>query len=106
MAEQLGEQTGGEICLFHCVRDESEAVGQAQLSKLAEQTDGFDYVLFTSNDGGRLDAAKLQERVEFDLNGAHMMFCGPPPLRAAIVSGLKDAGKKLASVKYELFEFR
>ncbi|MEP1206581.1 MAG: ferric reductase-like transmembrane domain-containing protein [Rhizobiaceae bacterium] len=106
MAEELGNELASNICLVHCVRDSSEAVGSAQLSATANQVANFSYVMFASSEEGRMDAEKLQERVGFDLDGAAMMFCGPPPLRSAIIGGLKAMNKKLASVKYELFEFR
>ena len=66
----------------------------------------FYYVVFASDADGRLDAEKLKDRVPFELDGAAMMFCGPPPLRLAIVDGLKKMGKKFSAVKFELFEFR
>ena len=106
MAEELGNELTSNICLVHCVRDTSEAVGSAQLSATANHIANFSYVLYASNAEGRMDAEKLQERVTFDLDGATMMFCGPPLLRSAIIGGLKNLNKKLASVKYELFEFR
>ena len=55
---------------------------------------------------GRIDIDKLMDKVPFDIDGAGLWFCGPPPLRVAIEKGMKSKGKRFASVKYELFEFR
>ncbi len=106
MAQELDNSLSQEVCLFHCVRDAGEAVDQQALLSKVEEVDKFSYILFSSDEEGRLDAQKLTDLVDFEIDGASMMFCGPPPLRLAITKGLKNMGKKLSSVKFELFEFR
>ena len=81
MAQNLDGSLTQDVCLFHCVRDVSEAVDQAALTKKAAEVNNFSYVLFSSDDNGRLDASKLVQQIGFELNGASLMFCGPPPLR-------------------------
>ena len=59
-----------------------------------------------SQAAGRIDAEKLAASAPFDLDGADLWFCGPPPLREAIVKGLKKAGNRLKRIEFERFEFR
>ena len=106
MAQDLPADLQQDVCLLHCVRDVSEAINGEMLKAKAAETAKFSYVVFASDADGRLDAEKLKDRVPFELDGAAMMFCGPPPLRLAVVDGLKKMGKKFSAVKFELFEFR
>ena len=106
MAESLTETISQKICLVHVVSEAQEAIDQEILQAVMNRTDDFHYVLHIGNEDGRLDAEKLVDKVPFELDGAGMWFCGPPPLRKAIESGMKKLGKKLSFVKYELFEFR
>lgn len=106
MAESLSPQEKRNIHLVHCVRDSSEAVDDAMLAAKSQEVANFSFVLHDSQTAGRIDAEKLVAGAPFDLNGADLWFCGPPPLRQAIVAGLSKAGKKLGRVEYERFEFR
>ncbi len=106
MAESLSPQEKRNIHLVHCVRDASEAVDDALLFSKSQEVANFSFVLHDSQAAGRIDADKLVAGAPFDLNGADLWFCGPPPLRQAIVTGLSKAGKKLGRVEYERFEFR
>ena len=72
----------------------------------AEDVPGFSFSLHDSKADGRLDAEKLVAAVPFEIDRSDLWFCGPPGLRIAIVNGLKKAGKRLARVEYERFEFR
>lgn len=106
MADALAKDEKRQIHLVHCVRDASEAVRDRPLAEKAAEVPGFTFTLFDSVASGRIDAEKLKSLVPFDLNGAELWFCGPPPLREAIVKGLKSAGVRLSRVEYERFEFR
>ncbi|MCC2096581.1 MAG: ferredoxin reductase family protein, partial [Hyphomicrobiales bacterium] len=106
MADSLKEDNGRQIHLVHCVRDSSEAVRADALSAKAAEVEGFSFSLHDSASDGRIDAAKLAEGAPFELNGADLWFCGPPPLRLAIVEGLKQAGQKLRRIEFERLEFR
>ncbi len=106
MAQKLDSGLQQDVCLFHCVRNDTEAIDRALLEKKAGEVERFSYVLYASDDAGRLDAEKLRDLTSIELDGAALMFCGPPPLRLAIVNGLKGLGKKFSAMKFELFEFR
>ncbi|MFZ1813714.1 MAG: ferric reductase-like transmembrane domain-containing protein [Rhizobiaceae bacterium] len=106
MAESLLEGEKRKIHLVHCVRDGSEAVRSSELEEAARKVPGFSFQLHDSAVAGRIDSAKLEQALPFEVNGSELWFCGPPPLREAIVSGFKKAGRKLAGIEFERFEFR
>ena len=106
MAQALKPDDDRKICLVHAVGSSDDLIDRDQLEGVTNSTDGFHYVPYISSEEGRLDAEKLAERVPFELDGAGMWFCGPPPLRKAIEAGAKKLGKRFSLVKYELFEFR
>ncbi|MBL4731038.1 MAG: ferric reductase-like transmembrane domain-containing protein [Rhizobiaceae bacterium] len=106
MAKGLKPDLEQKICLVHCVRNAEEAIEGEMLLSQAKSIENFQYVLFDSKTSGRIDTEKLGEIADFDLDGAEMLFCGPPPLRAAIVSGMKKQKIKFSRVRFELFEFR
>lgn len=106
MAEALTPDDDRKICLVHAVATSDDIIDSEALRAVTNSTDNFHYVPYISSEEGRLDAEKLAKRVPFELDGAGMWFCGPPPLRKAIEAGAKKLGKKFSLVKYELFEFR
>jgi predicted ferric reductase len=106
MADALKSDHGRQIHLVHCVRDANEAVRAETLAEKASQVPGFSFVLHDSAAAGRIDAERLAASAPFDLNGADLWFCGPPPLREAIVKGLRKAGRRLKRIEFERFEFR
>jgi predicted ferric reductase len=106
MADSLVAGEKRRIHLVHCVRDATEAVRAEELRKKAAEVPTFTFELYDSAKSGRIDAEKLKKSAPFDLNGADLWFCGPPPLREAMAQGLAKAGVKLARVEYERFEFR
>lgn len=106
MADSLKADEKRQIHLVHCVRDASEAVRADVLAAKASEVPAFSFHLHDSTEAGRIDADKLANSAPFDVNGADLWFCGPPPLRHAIVQGLKKAGRRLRRVEFERFEFR
>jgi predicted ferric reductase len=106
MAASLKPDEKRQIHLVHCVRDATEAVDAEMLAAKAAEVGSFSFQLFDSAASGRIDAEKLCAGAPFDLHGADLWFCGPPPLREAIVAGLRKLGKRLARIEYERFEFR
>jgi predicted ferric reductase len=67
---------------------------------------GFKLVLHCSDTDGRFDAAKLVSYLPFEPASASFWFCGPAPMRDALLKGLKALGKAPGSVHFERFEFR
>jgi len=106
MAESLTPDEKRKIHLVHCVKDSTEAVDADILARKMKEVPNFSFHLHDSKLAGRIDADKLAAGTPFEMDGADLWFCGPPPLRDAIVAGLRKAGRKLARVEFELFEFR
>ena len=106
MAASLKPDERRQIHLVHVVKDAKEAVDDAVLFAKAQEIGNFSFVLHDTTASGRIDADKLRAGVPFELSGADLWFCGPPPLREAIVNGLRKAGCRLRRVEFERFEFR
>ncbi|MGO4623589.1 ferredoxin reductase family protein [Ensifer sp. 2TAB8] len=106
MARHLKGDEGQEIHMVYCVRDRREAIGLETFEAQAEKLGNFSFVLHDSSMDGRLDAAKLATGSAIDPAEADLWFCGPPPLREAIVKGLKELGKGPRRVEFEQFQFR
>ena len=106
MARHLKGDEGQEIHMVYCVRDRREAIGLETFEGQAQKLGNFSFVLHDSSVDGRLDAAKLATGSAIDPTEADLWFCGPPPLREAIVKGLKDLGKRPRRVEFEQFQFR
>ena len=105
MAEKLQPGAGRKIHLVHVVGDEAEAVGQESFAACAARCPDFSYTLYESKKQGRIDADRLIALAGFELDRNDLWFCGPYPLRAALVEGLKAKGKK-PILHFERFEFR
>ena len=105
MLESVPVSETRQVHLIYCVKNANEAVGVETLESAAERVEKFSYTLHDSSKR-RLDADLLTELVGFDVSGADLWFCGPAPLRKAIESGLKKAGKAPARVEFERFQFR
>ncbi|MNL48337.1 2-halobenzoate 1,2-dioxygenase electron transfer component [compost metagenome] len=106
MARHLKGNEGQDIHMVYCVRDRKEAIGLETFEAQAEKLGNFSFVLHDSATEGRLDAAKLAAGSRIDPAEADLWFCGPAPLREAIVKGLKELGKKPLRVEFEQFQFR
>ncbi len=106
MAQGLKPDEKRKIHLVHCVRDGDEAVEAEMLRQKAGEIPNFSFRLHDSKADGRIDAEKLAAGAPFDLAGCDLWFCGPPPLREAILAGLAKGGKKPGRVEFERFEFR
>ncbi|MGY3439201.1 MULTISPECIES: ferredoxin reductase family protein [unclassified Marinovum] len=105
-ADSLSADEPRTIKLVYCVNAPEEAVGLDRLRAAERRCSGFELDLHVSKTDGRLTAQVLADKVSFDLTKAGFWFCGPAPMRSALLSGLKTLGKYPASVHFEEFEFR
>lgn len=94
------------IHLYYCIGKEDEAVGLERIKAAAERSDSFTYTLYVSANEGRFSANQIVENSPVDASASSLWFCGPGPMREAIVADLKKAGKTPKGVHYEKFEFR
>ncbi|WP_461425985.1 ferredoxin reductase family protein [Gymnodinialimonas sp.] len=105
-AEALAPDMEGEITLIHAVPSQSAAVGADRLRDVERRVPGFSYHLHASDTASRLTGAIVLDHLPFDLSQADMWFCGPAPLRKALQSQFKAAGKSPRRIHFERFEFR
>ena len=105
-ADSIDETNTYDIQLFYCVRTQEDVVGLDRLKAAATRSSKFKYTIFESTTDGRFDASQIIDRSELDPSNASFWFCGPAAMRAAILSGLKRAGKSPKGVHYEKFDFR
>lgn len=106
VAQSIAADPGRQVHLFHCVRNEDEAVDRERLGALARDFPHFGFTLHASAHAGRLGAARIMEACGFDPAGAELWFCGPAAMREALVKDLAGQGKSPARVEFERFEFR
>lgn len=105
-ADHLKPEDAEQITMIYCLRNPEEGVALERLRAAETRVPGFKLVLHCSDTDGRFDAAKLVSYLSFEPASASFWFCGPAPMREALVKGLKAAGKNPASIHFERFEFR
>jgi predicted ferric reductase len=105
-ADSLNDDNKRDIALVYCVGKMEEAVGLDRLYAAQKRTNGFKLHLHISEDAGRMDAKKLVDIVPFEITKAGFWFCGPAPMREAIIKDLRTVAKTPRSVHFEEFEFR
>lgn len=97
---------GKEIHLFYCVREREEALYIDEMEALAAQVDDVHIHLITSNDGGRLTADRVAERISQTPAEYSYYFCGPRPMLNALRTGLEAKGVPSRAFHFEEFEMR
>ena len=98
---------GKTVRLYYCVRTAREALFLDELEARAAEVGGVTLTLLASDAG----APRISgQRLAADLGGAptHWSYylCGPKPMVAAIVAGLKGQGVPKRRIHREEFEFR
>ncbi|WP_169054405.1 ferredoxin reductase family protein [Nitratireductor sp. XY-223] len=94
------------VHLFYCVKDRRHAPCLAELEEIAAANPGFHIHLFESAKGRRLTADQVERLCGQPLAGATVHYCGPKPLRLALMAGLVARGLKPRRFHYEAFELR
>lgn len=105
-ADSLTSEETREIALIFCVSTPEEAIGLDRLEAAQARCPNFKFHLYVSQRQGRFNAEKLLEHVPFDIPKSDLWFCGPAPMRIAIVDDLKLQGRRPHKVHFEQFEFR
>lgn len=105
-ADTLDESLNKRIHLVYSVRTEQEALGLERFESAAQRCKNFSYSLQVSEQSGHLTAEKLLELNEGDMDKTGLWFCGPIPMRVALLDGLEKLNRQPASVHFEQFEFR
>lgn len=105
-ADSLTAQETRRITLVYAVSDAQEAVGLERLEAAARRCPNFTHHLHISKTDGRLSAAHLADYAPFPVREADLWFCGPAPMREAILSQLRKDGDAPRGLHFEQFEFR
>ena len=105
-ADSLKGDNKRNIILVYCVGKAEEAVGLDRLRAAQARTDGFKLHLHVSEVAGRMVAKKLADIVPYEMTDAGFWFCGPAPMREAMIKDLRAMAKAPRSVHFEEFEFR
>lgn len=94
------------IHLFYCVREREEALYLEEMEALAAKIGGVSIHLITSNDGGRLTAERVADRIDAAPAEYAYYFCGPRPMLKALKTGLIAKGVAPGAFHFEEFEMR
>lgn len=105
-AEALTDRDRQQIALVWAVTTPDEAFAADRLRAIAARHPGLVVHVVASRTDGRLTAERLAGLVPFDIAQAELFFCGPTPLRDAILSGLRAMGKSPRRDHCEAFELR
>jgi len=105
-ADSLTAEDTRKITLVYAITKEEEAVGLDRIRAAEARCPGFRFVLHKSETDGRLTSMRLAEYAPFPLREAGLWFCGPAPMREAILSQLRKDGNAPREVHFEQFEFR
>jgi predicted ferric reductase len=100
------EESAEHVDLFYCVRSRDQAPHLSELEALAAAKSNLDLHLFASNEGKRLTAEMISQRIPGALSKMRVSFCGPVSLREALRKGLAQHGVSARNFHYEEFEFR
>lgn len=104
--DSINEDNQRSIHLYYCVAKKEDAIGLDRIIAATNRSDKFGYTLHLSSNEGRFSADYLAKNSPIDAGASSLWFCGPAPMRQAIVTGLKKIGKSPKGVHYEKFEFR
>ena len=104
--DDLKEDCKHVVHLYYCVGKSDEVVGLDRIDAAAERSDKFQYTIHVSADAGRFSAKHIIESASINPNASSLWFCGPAPMREAIIKDLKKIDKSPLGVHYEKFEFR
>lgn len=100
------DASGQQVHLFYCAKSRDQAPHLAELEALEDAKPNLNLHVIASNEGARLSAESIAERVEGNLSGMRVSFCGPVALKEALKSGLTRYGIGGRDFHYEEFEFR
>ena len=104
-AETLAADEPRQVHLIYCVRNAEEVVGLEVLEAAAARAPNFSFQIVETARDGRLTADRTIELTPFPIGEADLWFCGPTPLKDAILKGLKAQNQTPRKVQYEHFEF-
>ncbi|MDC0738352.1 ferric reductase-like transmembrane domain-containing protein [Cognatishimia sp. SS12] len=94
------------VHLVYCVKSKPAAAHLAELEALAAQKPNLTLHLHVSSSDGRADADSILAKTGQDPAKLTVAFCGPKPMRKALISGFGKRGVSARRFKFEEFEIR
>ena len=101
----LAAEAAGRVDLFYSVRRREDAAHLAELEALSASRPGFTLHLVETSSMPRLSAAAIHAAAG-PLEDAQVLYCGPRPLRDALMADLVAQGLPAAAFHYEHFDIR
>lgn len=95
--------TGRKILLIWAVKNEKEAFHDHELEAESNKNENFSYILWSSEDKGRISANEIRKIVGDDLNERVIFLCGPPPMMYSVSKGLHRMGIPYMHTVFEDF---
>jgi predicted ferric reductase len=103
---QAMDERNGPATLVYCVRNEEDAAHLDELRALAEAKPNFTLLLHTSSSMGRASAESILAATGLETADLTVAFCGPKPMRQALIEDFRRLGVTGRRFKFEEFEIR
>jgi len=105
LAHEKAEESQKKIALFYAGNNQSDLVYHAEVEALTAQSESWlRYVPWLSEKDGFLTADVIEKAVG-SLDGKAFLFCGPPPMMAALKKQLLARGVPAHRIFFEEFKF-
>lgn len=102
----LTDAPAQQIAFFYSVRAEPDAVFWDEFQAAAGRFPSLTSVRNVSSTDGSLTLDKIKAGCAFDVAGADVYLCGPPPMVLAFAAQFRAAGVPAGKIHYEEFNFR
>ena len=100
------DPNSGPVHLVYCIRDEASAAHLDALKALAAEKPNLTLHLQNSATDGRATADSLMAKTGLTTDRLTVAFCGPKPMRKALIEGFRKHGLAQNRFKFEEFEIR
>ena len=96
----------GPAHLFFCVTSQTDAPHLQEIEAITNAKSNLTLHVIESRVSGRLNADQIAATVAGPKNKVSIAFCGPKPMREALLNQLAEAGFARKRFRYEEFEIR
>ncbi|WP_370229583.1 ferric reductase-like transmembrane domain-containing protein [Cognatishimia sp.] len=100
------DPTSGPVHLVYCIRDEASAAHLSEVTALANAKPNLTLHIQNSAKDGRASADSILAKTGVSTERLTVAFCGPKPMRVALLEGFRRAGVSGGRFKFEEFEIR
>jgi predicted ferric reductase len=95
-----------DVHLIYCVKSDKDAAHLAEIEALAKDRPNLNLMIHQSSSMGRASAVSIMKLTGVEGSNTTVAFCGPKPMRQALIEGFKMHGITGRNFKYEEFEIR